>query len=84
MEPIICHADFVVIKANPVWKLANNQVAAVGTNDRTNLKKVQIDNNRQLIILQQFNLEYPLLILDSDWDHDASLIGTIALELRFY
>jgi SOS-response transcriptional repressor LexA len=84
MEPIISHADIVVIKSNPSWELANNQVAAVRTNDGVTLKKVQIDHNRQQIILQPFNLDFPVLILDSDWNHDASLIGTIALQLRFY
>jgi SOS-response transcriptional repressor LexA len=83
MEPLIQHADIVVIKANPIWELANNQVAAVRTNDGVTLKKVQIDHNREQVILQPFNLDFPVLILDSDWNSDASLIGTIALQLRF-
>jgi SOS-response transcriptional repressor LexA len=84
MEPIIQHADIVVIKANPIWDLANNQVAAVRTTDGVTLKKVQIDHQREQVILQPFNLDFPVLILDSDWNSDASLIGTIALQLRFY
>lgn len=84
MEPIIQHADIVVIKANPIWDLANNQVAAVRTSDGVTLKKVQIDHQREQVILQPFNLDFPVLILDSDWNSDASLIGTIALQLRFY
>lgn len=84
MEPIISHADIVVIKANPIWELANGQVAAVRTNDGVTLKKAQIDHQRQQIILQPFNLDFPVLVLDSDWNSDASLIGTIALQLRFY
>ncbi len=84
MEPIIQHADIVVIKANPIWELANNQVAAVRTSDGVTLKKVQIDSQRQQVILQPFNIDFPVLVLDSDWNSDASLIGTIALQLRFY
>jgi len=84
MEPLIQHADIVVIKANPIWELANNQVAAVRTSDGVTLKKVQIDSKREQVILQPFNLDFPVLILDSDWNSDASLIGTIALQLRFY
>ncbi|MBM4398840.1 MAG: LexA family transcriptional regulator [Candidatus Cloacimonetes bacterium] len=84
MEPIIQHADIVVIKANPIWELANNQVAAVRTNDGITLKKIQIDRQRQQVILQPFNIDFPVLVLDSDWNSDASLIGTIALQLRFY
>jgi SOS-response transcriptional repressor LexA len=84
MEPIIQHADIVVIKANPIWELANNQVAAVRNSDGVTLKKVQIDHQRQQVILQPFNIDFPVLVLDSDWNSDASLIGTIALQLRFY
>ena len=84
MEPIIQHADIVVIKANPIWELANNQVAAVRTSDGVTLKKVQIDHQREQVILQPFNLDFPVLVLDSDWNSDASLIGTIALQLRLY
>lgn len=84
MEPLIQHADIVVIKSNPIWELANNQVAAVRTNDGVTLKKVQLDHQREQVILQPFNLDFPVLILDSDWNSDASLIGTIALQLRFY
>jgi SOS-response transcriptional repressor LexA len=84
MEPMIQHADIVVIKANPIWELANNQVAAVRTSDGVTLKKVQIDHQREQVILQPFNLDFPVLVLDSDWNSDASLIGTIALQLRLY
>ncbi|MFO7660106.1 MAG: S24 family peptidase, partial [Candidatus Cloacimonadaceae bacterium] len=84
MEPIIQHADIVIIKANPIWELADNQVAAVRTTDGVTLKKVQIDHQREQVILQPFNLDFPVLILDSDWNSDASLIGTIALQLRLY
>jgi SOS-response transcriptional repressor LexA len=84
MEPIIQHADIVIIKANPIWELADNQVAAVRTTDGVTLKKVQIDHHRERVILQPFNLDFPVLVLDSDWNSDASLIGTIALQLRLY
>ncbi|MDP2173327.1 MAG: S24 family peptidase [Candidatus Cloacimonadaceae bacterium] len=84
MEPIIQHADIVIIKANPIWELADNQVAAVRTSDGVTLKKVQIDHQREQVILQPFNLDFPVLVLDSNWNSDASLIGTIALQLRLY
>jgi phage repressor protein C with HTH and peptisase S24 domain len=84
MEPIIQHADIVIIKANPIWELANNQIAAIRTSDGVTLKKVQIDHHREQVILQPFNLDFPVLILHSDWNSDASLIGTIVLQLRLY
>ena len=52
--------------------------------DGLTIKKVQIDHHRQQIILQPFNIDYPVLVLDSDWNYGAFLIGTIALQLRFF
>lgn len=72
------------ITANPIWELANNQVAAVRISDGVTLKKVQIDDQRQQTILQPFSIDFPILILDSDWNSDPSLISTIEFQLRFY
>ncbi len=84
MEPVIQHQDIVVIKSNQNWEDADDKIAVVRTEDGLTIKKVQIDHNRQQIILQPFNIDYPVLILDSDWNYGAFLIGTIALQLRFF
>ena len=60
------------------------EIAVVRTDDGLTIKKVQIDHHRQQIILQPFNIDYPVLVLDSDWNYGAFLIGTIALQLRFF
>ncbi len=78
------HLDIVVIKSNQNWKDAGDKIAVVRTDDGLTIKKVQIDHHRQQIILQPFNIDYPVLVLDSDWNYGAFLIGTIALQLRFF
>jgi len=84
MQPVIHHGDIVVIKTNQTWSDAEDKIAVVRTDDGLTLKKVQIDHNRQQIILQPFNMDFSVLVLDSDWNYGAFLIGTIALQLRFY
>jgi len=84
MEPVILHQDIVVIKSNQSWEDADDKIAVVRTDDGLTIKKVQIDHHRQQIILQPFNIDYPVLVLDSDWNYGAFLIGTIALQLRFF
>ena len=84
MEPVIQHQDIVVIKSDLSWDNADGKIAVVRTYDGLTIKKVQIDHNRQQIILQPFNIDYPVLVLDSDWNYGAFLIGTIALQLRFF
>ena len=84
MEPVIQHQDIVVIKSNQSWEDADDKIAVVRTDDGLTIKKVQIDHHRQQIILQPFNIDYPVLVLDSDWNYGAFLIGTIALQLRFF
>ena len=84
MEPVIQHQDIVVIKSNQSWEDADEKIAVVRNDDGLTIKKVQIDHHRQQIILQPFNVDYPVHVLDSDWNYGAFLIGTIALQLRFF
>ena len=84
MEPVIQHQDIVVIKSDQSWEDADEKIAVVRTDDGLTIKKVQMDHHRQQIILQPFNIDYPVLVLDSDWYYGAFLIGTIALQLRFF
>ena len=66
MEPVIQHQDIVVIKSDESWENADGKIAVVRTDDGLTIKKVQIDHQRQQIILQPFNIDYPVLVLDSD------------------
>ena len=84
MQSVIQHGDIVVIKSNQSWEDADDKIAVVRTDDGLTIKKVQIDHHRQQIILQPFNIDYLVLVLDSDWNYGAFLIGTIALQMRFF
>lgn len=84
MQPIIQHADIVVIRSTPFWEEGANKVCAVRTDEGITLKKVIIDHRMERIILQPFNMDFSVLIIDSDQTSDASLVGTMALQLRTY
>ncbi len=84
MQPQISHADIVVIHYNPDWSQVNDKICAVQTADGVTLKKVQLDYERQLIMLQPLNLDFKVLIIDSYQTSEVFLIGTLALQLRAY
>ena len=84
MEPNIMHEDIVVIKQELDWEIANEKVCAVRADDGVTLKKVELDPANRRIILQPFNLDYKVQIIDSDQGLDAFLIGVLSLQLRLF
>ncbi|MDD2229311.1 MAG: XRE family transcriptional regulator [Candidatus Cloacimonetes bacterium] len=84
MEPNIMHEDIVVIKQEVDWDFANERVCAVRAEDGTTLKKVELDHANKRVILQPFNLDYKVQILDSDQGLDIFLIGILSLQLRLF
>jgi SOS-response transcriptional repressor LexA len=84
MEPVINHADIVVIHHTTYWNEMNGKVCAVRTEDGITLKKVQFDDEKQQIILQPFNLDFKVQILDPNQDDRILIIGPMALQFRLY
>ena len=84
MEPNILHEDIVVIKQELDWEIANERVCAIRADDGVTLKKVELDPTNRRIILQPFNLDYKVQIIDSDQGLDAFLIGVLSLQLRLF
>ena len=84
MEPNIMHEDIVVIKQELDWEIANERVCAIRADDGVTLKKVELDPTNRRIILQPFNLDYKVQIIDSDQGLDAFLIGVLSLQLRLF
>ncbi|MDD3357326.1 MAG: S24 family peptidase, partial [Dysgonamonadaceae bacterium] len=84
MEPNILHEDIVVIKQELDWELANEKVSAVRADDGVTLKKVELDHANKRIILQPFNIDYKVQILDPDQGLDIYLIGVLSLQLRLF
>jgi len=48
------------------------------------LKKVELDPANIRIILQPFNIDYKVQIIDQDQDLEAFLIGVLSLQLRLF
>lgn len=84
MEPNILHEDIVVIKQELDWEIANERVCAIRADDGVTLKKVELDPTNRRIILQPFNLDYKVQIIDSDQGLEAFLIGVLSLQLRLF
>lgn len=84
MEPNILHEDIVVIKQELDWEIANEKVCAIRADDGVTLKKVELDPTNRRIVLQPFNLDYKVQIIDSDQGLEAFLIGVLSLQLRLF
>ena len=84
MEPNILHEDIVVIKQEVDWEMANEKFSAVRATDGVTLKKIELDPANKRIILQPYNIDYKVQILDPDQGLDVFLIGVLSLQLRLF
>jgi SOS-response transcriptional repressor LexA len=84
MEPQIANKDIIIIKRCYDWTGVDGMVCAVRYEGDITLKRVQFDHKRQEVLLQPFNLDFRVLVLDSLQSEQLFLIGTIALLLRVY
>lgn len=84
MEPNILHEDIVIIKQSIDWDNANGKVCAVRASDGVTLKKVVLDPANSRIILQPFNMDYNVQIIDPEQGLEIYLIGILSLQLRLF
>jgi SOS-response transcriptional repressor LexA len=84
MEPNIMHEDIVLLMQTYDWEYANGKVGAVRAGDGVTLKKIILDPKNSRVVLQPFNLDYDVQILDADQGDDAFLIGVLSLQLRLF
>ena len=84
MEPNILHEDIVIIKQSIDWDNANGKVCAVRASDGVTLKKVVLDPANSRIILQPFNMDYDVQIIDPDQGLELILIGNLSLQMRLF
>jgi len=84
MGPNIMHEDLVIIKQEAIWENIDQRVCAVRCDDGVTLKKVELDHANKRIILQPFNIDYKVQILDPDQGLDIYLIGVLSLQLRLF
>jgi SOS-response transcriptional repressor LexA len=84
MEPVIQNNDIVVIQRCYDWSGVDGMVCAVRFEGAITLKRVQFVPKRQEVLLQPFNLDFQVQVLDSLQSEQLFLIGTIALQVRVY
>jgi SOS-response transcriptional repressor LexA len=84
MEPNIMHEDLVIIRQSLDWDNANGRVCAVRATDGVTLKKVVLDPANSRIILQPFNMDYDVQIIDPDQGLELILIGNLSLQMRLF
>ena len=84
MEPNILHEDIVIIKQSIDWDNANGKVCAVRASDGVTLKKVVLDPANSRIILQPFNMDYDVQIIDPDQGLELILNGNLSLQMRLF
>jgi len=78
------HEDIVLLMQTYDWEFANGKVGAVRAGDGVTLKKIILDPQNSRVILQPFNLDFDVQILDADQGDDAFLIGVLSLQLRLF
>jgi len=74
----------VIIKQSIDWNYADGRVCAVRATDGVTLKKVVLDPANSRIILQPFNMDYNVQIIDPDQGLEIYLIGILSLQLRLF
>lgn len=64
--------------------MVDSSLGAVRAGDGVTLKKIILDPQNSRVILQPFNLDFDVQILDADQGDDAFLIGVLSLQLRLF
>lgn len=64
------------------WEFADGRVCAICAIDGVRLKDVVHDAANSRIILQPFNMDYSVQIIEPDQSLDVNQIGVLSLQLR--
>ena len=84
MEPQILHGDIVLIKKQITWDGLDGKICAVRYETGITLKRIQYDEARRGVALQPLNKDYRIEFIDADQSQWLTMIGPLALQLRFY
>ncbi|MCD4651517.1 MAG: helix-turn-helix domain-containing protein [Candidatus Cloacimonetes bacterium] len=84
MQPEIGHQDMVFIRRNDNWRQMNSKIVAVRIEGEITLKRLQLDDDKGLIILQPFNPEYKTIVVNPEDLSDISMIGELKTIIRKY
>ena len=84
MEPNIMHDDIIIVKQTIDWEYADGKVCVLRSSDGATLKKVELDPVNKRIILQPFNIDFNVQIIDEFQSLETFLIGVLSLQLRIF
>ena len=86
MEPEILEGSIIIIDPErKEWDDINGKIALVGYNDEIFVKKVNLNNNGRIILLESINSKYsPITILSEDIENFKCYGKVIGVEYRKY
>ncbi len=74
----------MIIRQGINWECANKRMRSVRATKGVTLKKVVLEPANSRIILQPFNMDYNVQIIDPDQGLELYLIGILSLQLRLF
>jgi SOS-response transcriptional repressor LexA len=77
MEPDIRHNDVVLIRQDQDWRHLEGKICAVRIDGAITLKKLMLDDAKQMIVLVPLNEGYQPIIINPDNHRDVALIGSL-------
>jgi len=84
MEPEIHHGDVLLIRKDCTWKQAMASVVAIRVNGEITLKRLNIDPQSQMIVLNSTNKSYSPIIVNPNSQEDIQLVGQLSYLFRKY
>lgn len=86
MEPEILEGSIIIVDPDKrEWDDIKGKIALVGYNDEIFVKKVNLNNNGRIILLESINPKYPpITILSEDIEHFKCYGKVIGVEYRKY
>lgn len=77
MEPDIRHNDVVLIRQNQDWRLQDGKICAVRIDGAITLKKMMLDDAKQMIVLIPLNEDYQPILVNPENHRDVALLGSL-------
>ncbi|MDY0151928.1 MAG: S24 family peptidase [Candidatus Cloacimonas sp.] len=77
MEPDIRNNDVVLIRQNQDWQVLNGKVCAVRIDGAITLKKMMLDDAKQMIVLVPLNENFQPILVNPENHKDVALLGSL-------
>jgi len=77
MEPDIRNKDVVLIRQSSEWRQLNGKICAVRIDGAITLKKLMLDDAREMIVLIPLNEDFQPILVNPNSHSDIALIGSL-------